>query len=391
MPRVVMLTTCLAPGGAETQVFRLSLELSRRGWEPAVVSLLPPTSYVNALEAAGVAVFSLGMRPGRPDPRGLARLAAVLRRLRPQVLHSHMFHANLLARLARLFCPVPVVISTLHSAAESPSGADHRFLWSANLLPKPAAYPGTRWRDWLYGLTDPMADAVVAVSRAVADRHAACGAVRPGKLRVIPNGVDTAVFHPDPERRERVRRELGLQSEFVWLAAGRLMWKKDYPTLLRAFAGLRGATLLIAGVGPQEAELKGLAAELGIDARFLGRVDDMPALMNAADALALSSVVEGLPVALLEAASSGLPAVAADAGGVREILGGGEAGFVVPPGNPAALAAAMAKLASLPADARERMSRAARATAVTRFDLSVVVSQWEAAYRDMLENASQWT
>ena len=374
MPRIAMLTTGLAPGGAEAQVFRLSLELQRRGWELAVVSLLPPVACVDALEDAGVAVLSLGMRPGAPDPRGLLRLASALKRLRPGVLHSHMFHANLLARVARLLCPVPVVVSTLHSAAESPSSGSS----------------GTRRRDWLYRLTDPLADAVVAVSRAAADRHVSCGAVRSAKLRVIPNGVDTTAFRPDLERRARVRRELGLQSEFVWLATGRLMWKKDYPTLLRAFASLPNATLLIAGAGPQEAELKRMAAELGANARFLGRVDDMPALMNAADALALSSVVEGLPMALLEAASSGLPAVATDAGGVREVLGEGEAGFVVPPGDPAALAAAIERLAALPADQRAHMSASARAIALARFDLSVVVAQWEAAYRELLENSSPW-
>src|ERR1035441_2805230 len=130
MPGIVMLTTNLAQGGAEAQVFRLSLELKRRGWEVAVVSLLPPTSYAGALEDAGVCVLSLDMRPGKPDPRGFFRVAPRLKRLRPHGLHSHMFHANLLARMARLVCPVPVVISTLHSAAES-SGADHRFLWSA--------------------------------------------------------------------------------------------------------------------------------------------------------------------------------------------------------------------------------------------------------------------
>ncbi len=377
MPRIAMLTTCLSPGGAEGQVFRLSLELKRRGWELAVVSLLPPTAYVDALEEAGVAVLSLFMRPGAPDPRGLIRLAAALKRVRPQVLHSHMFHANVLGRLARLLCPVPVVISTLHSAAEIP----HR-----------AVSGGTRRRDWLYRLTDPLADAVVAVSRAAADRHASSRAVRPGKLRVIPNGVDTAVFRPDPERRERARRELGIESEFVWLAAGRLMWKKDYPTLLRAFARCGGSRLLIAGCGPQEAELKQMAAELGIGARvrFLGQVQDMQALMNAADALALSSVVEGLPVALLEAAASGLPAAATDVGGVREILGDGKAGLVVPPNDPAAMAAAMERLAALPGERREEMCRAARATALARFDLNVVVSQWEGTYRGLLENAWRW-
>jgi glycosyltransferase involved in cell wall biosynthesis len=183
---------------------------------------------------------------------------------------------------------------------------------------------------------------------------------------------------------------MGVESEFVWLAAGRLMWKKDYPTLLHAFAQFDDCMLLIAGAGPQEAELKRLAAELGGRVRLLGQVDDMPALMNAADGLVLSSLVEGLPVALLEAAASGLPAVATAVGGVREILGEEEAGRVVPPGDPAALAAAMKSLAALPTEARERISRAARAVALARYDVNVVVAQWESAYRELLENASQW-
>jgi glycosyltransferase involved in cell wall biosynthesis len=338
-----------------------------------------------------VPVFSLDMRPGKADPRALIRLAVLLKRLCPQVLHSHMFHANLLARVVRLVCPVPVVISTLHSAAETPRApASGGAAFPGGDARIPADMSSTRLRDWLYRLTDPLADAVVAVSRAAADRHASCGAVRSAKLRVIPNGVDTAVFRPDTERRARARREMGVESEFVWLAAGRLMWKKDYPTLLHAFAQFDDCMLLIAGAGPQEAELKRLAAELGGRVRLLGQVDDMPALMNAADGLVLSSLVEGLPVALLEAAASGLPAVATAVGGVREILGEEEAGRVVPPGDPAALAAAMKSLAALPTEARERISRAARAVALARYDVNVVVAQWESAYRELLENASQW-
>jgi len=163
------------------------------------------------------------------------------------------------------------------------------------------------------------------------------------------------------------------------------MWKKDYPTLLRAFARQRGAVLLIAGDGPQEAELRALARELAVDARFLGRVDEMPALMNAADALVLSSVVEGLPMALIEAAASGLPAVATDVGGVREVVLDGHTGFVAPPRDPAALAAAMARLAALSPQERARMGVAARAHAVARFDLKLVAAEWDRAYRQLLE------
>ncbi len=362
---VVLLTTNLARGGAETQVALLALSLRRRGWPVTVVSLLDPSAFQAELTAAGVPLHSLGMQPGRPNPLALTRLAVILRKERPRVLHSHMFHANLLARLMRLAFPAPLIVSTLHSMAESSRHGT-----------------GTRFRDWLYRATDPLADATVAVCQAVAERHAASGAVRRARLRVIPNGVDTERFRPDTASRDRLRGEFGAGDEFVWLAAGRLMWKKDYPTMLRAAARLGGGILLIAGTGPLESELATLARELGVRAHFLGAREDVPALMNAADGLVLSSVVEGLPMVLLEAAASGLPCVTTDVGGARDAVLDGQTGFLAPCGDPEALAAAMTRLVELPVAARREMCRRAREWALARFDLNSVTSQWEQLYRE---------
>lgn len=362
---VVLLTTSLARGGAETQVALLAVALRERGWAVHVVSLVEPCAFQAELAVAGVELHSLGMSAGQPDPRGAARLAVILRRVRPAVLHSHMFHANLLGRLARLAFPIPRVISTLHSLAESSRQS-----------------PDVRWRDRLYRMTDSLADCTVAVCQAVAERHEAAGAVRREKLRVVPNGIDTGRFRPDEARRALVRDEMGAEGEFVWLAAGRLMWKKDYPTMLRAAARQPGCTLWIAGAGPLEGELRAMARELGVNARFLGAREDLPELMNAADGLVLSSVVEGLPMVLLEAAASGLPSVATDVGGAGEAVAGSRTGFLMPAGDAGALAKAMARLAALPAEARQEMGRAARAMVLEKFDLRVVTSHWEKLYRD---------
>ncbi len=365
MGPVMLMTTSLGRGGAETQAALLAVALRQRGWTVHVVSLVEPGELQAELAAAGVEVHSLGMEPGRPDLRGAARLAAILRRVRPTVLHSHLFHANLMGRLARLAFPVPRVISTLHSMAES---SRH----SADV----------RWRDRLYRMTDSMADCTVAVCQAVAGRHAASGAVPRSKLRVVPNGVDTGRFRPDERRRALTRGEMGVSDEFVWLAVGRLMWKKDYPTMLRAAALQKGLALWIAGTGPLEDELRALARELGVNARFLGAREDMPELMNAADALVLSSVVEGLPMVLLEATASGLPSVATAAGGSGEVLVGAQAEFLAPCGDVKALASSMARLAALPKGVRLDMGQAARAEVMERFDLRVVVSQWERLYSE---------
>ena len=377
MTRLVLLATNLARGGAEIEVAQLAGALHGRGWNVSVVSLLRPSALESELAAIGVPVFSLGMRPGKPNPLAWARLARILRRTKPHILHGHMFHANLMARGIRLICPVPVVISTIHSIAESSRR-------SADVGRRSA---GVGRRDWLYRVTDRLSDATVCVSAAAAERHAAARAVGRGRLRVIPNGVDTARFRPDAARRARMRDTLGIGDEFAWLAAGRLMWKKDYPTMLDAFAGRRAGVLLITGEGPLEAELRSLARELGARVRFLGLREDIPELMNACDGLLLSSVAEGLPMALLEAAASGLPSIAADVGGVREAVCDERTGYVVPPGDPAALATAMSRLAELPADARQEMARAAREHAVARFDLRAIAARWVETYTELLERA----
>jgi glycosyltransferase involved in cell wall biosynthesis len=178
-----------------------------------------------------------------------------------------------------------------------------------------------------------------------------------------------------------VRRALGLGQEFAWLAAGRLMWKKGYDTLLDAFARTREGVLLIAGSGPQEEELRSLARE---DVRFLGQRDDVADLMSACDGFVQSSVVEGLPVALLEAAASGLPCVATNAGGVGEV---GTA-HIVPPGDAETLAAAMRRVMALPEEERKKMGLAARGQVVARFDSNVVLNMWEELYRGIL---ARWT
>ncbi|MER3479063.1 MAG: glycosyl transferase family 1 [Meiothermus sp.] len=363
-----MLTTGLAYGGAETQLVRLATRLKARGWDVRVVSMLPPQAYVEELESAGIPVDSLGMRRGVPDPRAIFRLAGILRRERPLVLHSHMVHANLLARLARPLVRVPVLVCTAHNIIE-----------------------GGRHRELAYRLTDPLCDITTQVSRAGLERYVKVGAVPAHKIRFVPNGVDTDRFQPDQDARNRLRKELGLGTEFAWLAVGRFEEAKDYPNMLRAFARVQkarpDARLLIAGQGPSRAEAEELVAKLGLTevVRFLGVRKDIPELLNAADAYVMSSAWEGMPMVLLEASASGLPVVATHVGGNAEVVLDGQSGFLVPPKDPEALAGAMLRLMSLSPEAREAMGRAGRAHVEANYALDRVVDRWEALYKELLE------
>jgi glycosyltransferase involved in cell wall biosynthesis len=342
--KVLLLTTNLAMGGAEKQVAGLATGLATHGWSVHVVSLVKPTAFVKELETVGVSVHS----------PGLVNIPALIRAMRPDILHAHMFHANMLARMLRLVLPIPVVLNTIHSLAESSRKSD--VIWL---------------RDLAYRVTASLPDMTVAVSEAAADRHIKAKCVNRNRLQVIPNGIDTGIFRPAEGRAQR---------EFTWLAVGRLHWKKDYPTLLKAFAVLERGRLLIAGSGAEESELRRIAPA-GVD--FLGQRIDTAELMRNADAFVLSSVIEGLPVVLLEAAASGLPSVATDAGGVRET----EPAFLVSTKDSNALAGAMGALMDMPEAERAELGREARARAVANWDWSVIVERWLKLYREL----SPWT
>lgn len=362
-PSVMYVITDLDHGGAENQVVELAARFVSRGWRVHVVSLMEPEAFVEELTAAGARVSSLGMRRGVADPRSLLALARLYREHAPDVVHSHMVHANIAARLARLLTPVPFLISTAHNVVE-----------------------GGPALELAYRVTDPMAELTTNVSLAGVERYLRVGATVPSKSMFVANGIDVARFTRSAEARSSIRGSLGLGAGFVWLAVGRFAEAKDYPNMIRALARAgTDSTLLIAGQGDLREATETLAKELGVFERvwFLGLRRDIAALASAADAFVMSSSWEGLPIALLEATACGLPAVSTDVGGIAQVVRP-DTGRLVPPHDSEALAEAMRFMEGLPSEHLTSMGAAARETTVATFDIERVVDTWEALYRQGL-------
>ena len=359
--RIVYLLTSLGVGGAERQALSVAARMAGRGHEVAVLVLRPRLS---EQWPTGLPTVHLEMRRNPASVlASLVRGRRFLREFRPDLVHSHSFHANFVARLLKLVAPEPVVLSTVHNV-----------------------YEGGWPRMLAYRLTDGLSQRTTAVSEAAARRFVRVGAVPVPKCLVVPNAIESAEFIPDAQRRREMRARMRVDGEFVWLAAGRIMPAKDYPTLLGAFARVYAARpevrLWIAGEGEP---LRVLTAELGLDGcvAWLGLRRDMTALLDAADGLVLSSAWEGMPLAVAEAMAMEKPVVATDVGGVRELMGGTNA--VVPCRDPAALAAAMLNVMMQPAAGRLALGHAARARIVDRFDMDARAAEWEEIYRGLLQ------
>lgn len=369
--RIQFVTTSLMHGGAEVQVFLLAAELKRRGHEVSLVTMRDPEAFQPELRALGIPLVSLSMRRGVGDPRAIWRLAKAVRDHRPHVAHSHMVHANLLSRLTRPLAWTPVQVSTAHNLTE-----------------------GARWRELAYRATDPLCDLTTNVCRKCVEHFIEVGATPRTKIRYMPNGLDLGKFRPSAGARAAKRAELGVPNDtFLWLAVGRVEEQKDYPNLIRAVKRLAAASaaagpfaVVVAGSGALSAEMEAMARETGLGAalRFLGDRTDVVDLMAAADGYVMSSAWEGLPMVLLEAGASHLPAVVTDVGGNREAVEDGVTGFVVPPHDDEALAAAMTNLMALGAADLEAMGRRSRAHVESSFALASVVDRWEALYRELL-------
>lgn len=298
-------------------------------------------------------------------------LAGYLARERPDVLVAWSIPANLAALVAKRLAGGTTRIVARQSNVIHLAG-DERY---AGIAPRAR----DRWLSLLY----PSADAVIAVSSGVAENLAALGVVPRERVHTIANGV------PLDEVADKGRAAIdhpwfAAGAPPVALAVGRLVAKKDYPTLLRALARARAAAdlrLMILGEGPERPRLEALARELGIaDAVALAGFQPNPfAVMARARMLVLSSISEGMPSVVIEALASGLPVVATDCpSGPAEILAGGAYGDLVPIGDDAALAAAM--LASL-----ERPSQSARLRArAAEFSLESAASRYADAITTVL-------
>jgi glycosyltransferase involved in cell wall biosynthesis len=366
--RVLLVIKGLGVGGAERLLERAIPYLDREAFEYQVAYLLPwKDALVPPFRAAGIPVHCLEYRAPL-DLRVIRRFRALVRRERFALVHAHLPVAGLLARLSRRLGDVPRVIYTEH-------GVPSHYRWP------------TRWANVL---TYRWADAVIAVSEAVA------AGVRPyikgdrPRLVTIVNALDADGMTTTPETREAVRREFGIPADApLVVTVGNLRPVKGHTVLLaaarRVLAAEPRARFLIVGVGPLAEHLPREARRLGLDGQviFAGFRADATPIIAASDVYVLPSLDEGLPVSLLEAMALGRAVVATRVGGIPEVVLPDRTGILVEPNDPERLAWEVLGLLQTP-ERRRQLGEAAQAAARQRYGMGSMVTAVEQLYREVV-------
>ncbi|WP_265921345.1 glycosyltransferase [Cupriavidus nantongensis] len=356
--RIMLITTGLKVGGAEHQVAALARAFLALGHAVSILSLSPGREIDLPFEAH-VVELNMSKTPAGMI-RALWQARAQVKTWQPDVIHAHMVHANLFARVLTRIVPCPPLVCTAHSFRE-----------------------GGTIRMLAYRLTDRWTDLTTHVSIDGRKGMINAGGVPEERIVVMPNGIDANRFRPDSELRQATRKQLGISPD-TWLVlnVGRLAPEKSQDLLIRGFAQLEppmSTHLVIAGGGALHQTLMMQIAALGQASRItlLGQRDDIPALLNAADAFVLSSSIEGLPMVLVEALACGCPVVSTDAPGVAEVLSG--QGTIVPRGDANALASALF-LAAREGRGSPDQEATRRNHVVTAFSLDTVAQHWLKLY-----------
>jgi glycosyltransferase involved in cell wall biosynthesis len=343
-------------------LIRMVLAQPRLADDITVVSLLPAEGYRDLLRAAGISVMELDFKTLAGASVGLIKLARFIAQCAPDVVQGWMYHGDLIALVA---------------LALSRRRRRTSLVWSIRCSEMDLRYYGLALRLVVKACTllSRFPDVVTANSAAGLRSHIALG-YRPRRAVIVANGIQVDQFKPDPRARVEVRRELGIAEDRLVLAhVARVDPMKDHAGFLAAMAELPEVTALLVGAGTQ-------ALPDRLNVIRLGRRDDVPRLLAAADIVVSSSVFgEGFSNVLAEGMSCGLPAVATDVGDARIIVG--DAGIIVPPGNPDALAAAIRTLASEPASAREKWGAEARARIVENFSMTRAVRRYAELYASL--------
>lgn len=358
--KILLLTTSLGMGGAEQVVVNLADELAVKGHKVCIAYMTGPAIVLPT--HTDIKIVSLAMKSKAGIVSALLKLRRLLREFQPDVVHSHMLHANILARLTRLITPMARLISTAHSSNE-----------------------GGKLRMLAYRFTDSFADISTNVSEEAVEAFIKAKAVKRGRMVALHNGVAINAFTFNSHARIRVRQSLLIGDDCrLVLAVGRLHDAKDYPNLFKALellsAGRLNYRLCIAGNGPLLPQLQALVLELGLadHVTFLGMRRDISDLMSASDIFVLPSAWEGFPMVVMEAMASERVLVVTDCGGVREAVG--ETGFLVKPKDAKALANALQAALRLSACERANLGFAARQRVAEKYSLDASVEKWLQLY-----------
>lgn len=363
--RILYLITDLEVGGVPLHLLRLASEMKRRGHDVSVASLADVGPVGERLRAAGIDVHACGGCCGM-DVRVLGRLKRIIRVAKPDVVHSMLFHANVAARWAgkragvpgsRIFCEIQTV--------------EVERKW--HLLVDRFTHGGCRF--------------TIGNSPSVVEHlHAKAGIPR-DRLRLIRGGIDAGRFDGVAAAD---RKSLGLPVDarmLLWV--GRLDPVKGLDVLIRALAGHvddSRAHVVLVGDGPIRGQLERLATGTGVEERvhFVGRRDDVPSLLAAADVFAFPSQTEGLPNALLEAMASRCAIVTTDAAGCRDLIEDSRTGLVVPFGDAGALGGALSRLLA-DVEFGSRLGEAARREVEASWSIDSMFDAYDACYVEALD------
>jgi glycosyltransferase involved in cell wall biosynthesis len=345
----------LSIGGAEATLVQVAAALQARGLPQHVVSVSNLDGNVPELKSRGIDVTMLGMSSLTDVPMGVARLVGLIGRLDARVVQGWMYHGNIVAALA-------------HRIAFRRK--QRRLYWNLRASNMDAARYDRiiRLGAWL----SRWPDLIIANSQAGAEFHFGRG-YHPRRLEVIGNGIDTQKFRPDRDARAALRAEFGIPMDaVVAIHAARVDPMKDHATMLAALAAAPQVVGLLVGAGTEELTMPP-------NVRALGLRRDLTRLYASADLVLSSSAFgEGFSNAIAEGMSAGLVPIATNVGDARDIVG--ETGRLVAPGDAAALAAAIAAEAAVPADDRAARGLHARERIVERFPLSRTINNYARLY-----------
>jgi glycosyltransferase involved in cell wall biosynthesis len=343
----------LGIGGAEASLVQIATALQTGGMPQHVVCVGAIEDYAAELRSRGVSVTVLGIDGAIHLPAGIVHIARLVRQVDPAVVQGWMYHGNLLAALAHRL-----------------GGRRRPLYWNLRASNVDVARYGRVVRSGAWLSRWP--DVVIANSHAGVKFHVAEG-FRPRRIEVIGNGIDTQRFQPDMKAHAAVRAELGIAKDaIVAVHAARVDPMKDHPALLAALAAVPDITGLLAGAGTERLSVPQ-------NVRALGLRHDLPRLYAAADIVVSSSAFgEGFSNVIAEGMSTGLIPIATDVGDAREIIG--DSGYLVAPGDVAALAGALAAVANDPAAERFARGKRARARIAELYPMMKMVDQYARLY-----------